>query len=97
MPAAIINAGYTIVVNNNPSGSNAATLQIIRGGGTSDIVTLSIDKTTGVFGRLTGGFWSNLDVVITLTDAGGATVTTTVNLLTEPGAFTDAFSTAFDI
>ena len=95
--AAIINAGYTIVVNNNPSGSNAATLQIIRGGGTSDIVTLSIDKTTGVFGRLTGGFWSNLDVVITLTDAGGATVTTTVNLLTEPGAFTDAFSTAFDI
>jgi hypothetical protein len=94
---AIINAGYTIVVDNNPSGSNVATLQIIRGGGTSDSVTLSIDKTTGTFGRLTGSFWSNLDVVVTLTDAGGATATTTVNLLTEPGAFTDAFSTAFDI
>ena len=93
----IINDGYTFIVNNNPLIDNNATIQINRGGGTSDTVTLSIDKNTGVFGRLEGGFWSNLNIVVTLTDAGGATDETTVNLLTEPGAFSNAFSTAFDI
>ena len=92
-----LTAPLTYVVTNNPSGSTNATLQIFRNDGTSDSVTLYIDVNTGAFGRLTGSFWSDLDVIVRITDAGGATATTIVNLLTEPGAFTDAFSTAFDI
>lgn len=92
-----LTAPLTYIVTNNPSGTTNATLQIFRNDSTSDSVTLYIDVNTGAFGRLTGGFWSDLDVIVRITDAGGATDTTTVNLLTEPGAFTNAFSTAFDI
>ena len=89
--------GYTFTVNNNPSGSNNATLLITRGGGTSDSVTIQIDRSTGALSKSVGAFWSDLTIVINLTDAGGATDTRSIDLLVEPGAFTDAFSTAFDI
>ncbi len=95
--ADITAAGYTFTVDNNPSGSNNATLLITRGGGTSDSVTIQIDRSTGALSRSVGTFWSDLTIVINLTDAGGATDTRSIDLLVEPGAFTDAFSTAFDI
>ncbi len=95
--AAITADGYTFTVNNNPSGSNSATLLITRGGGTSDSVTIQIDRSTGALSKSVGAFWSDLTIVINLTDAGGATDTRLIDLLVEPGEFSDAFSTAFDI
>jgi hypothetical protein len=95
--AAITADGYTFTVNNNPSGSNSATLLITRGGGTSDSVTIQIDRSTGALSKSVGAFWSDLTIVINLTDAGGATDTRSIDLLVEPGEFSDAFSTAFDI
>jgi len=95
--AEIIADGYTFTVDNNPSGSNYATLSITRGGGTSDSVTIQIDRSTGALSRSVGTFWSDLTIVINLTDAGGATDTRSIDLLVEPGEFSDAFSTAFDI
>ena len=70
---------------------------MIRGGGTSDSITIKINQSSGELSKGDGFFWSDLTIVIKLTDAGGATDTRSINLLVEPGAFTDSFSTAFDI
>ena len=94
---AVTAAGDTFIVNNTPQGSDNATLQITRGSNISESVTIQIDQNTGALSRSSGTFWSDLTIVINLTDAGGATVTKSIDLLVEPGAFTDAFSTAFDI
>lgn len=95
--ASIIADGYTFTVDNNPLEGSDAFLRVIRGGGTSDSITIKINQSSGELSKGDGFFWSDLTIVIKLTDAGGATDTRSINLLVEPGAFTDSFSTAFDI
>ena len=95
--ASIVADGYTFTVDNNPQEGSDAFLRVIRGGGTSDSITIKINQSSGELSKGDGFFWSDLTIVIKLTDAGGATDTRSINLLVEPGAFTDSFSTAFDI
>ena len=61
-------------------------------------LTLLIDPNTGQVSRFAGVGWRNdIKATVRVTDSGGLTDSITLDFDMEPGAFTNAFSLAFDI